>query len=62
MTSGIRELSALQLATEVAEGRLSASEIVADYIRRIEEVNPRINALVVPLLEEAESGRPRQGP
>jgi Asp-tRNA(Asn)/Glu-tRNA(Gln) amidotransferase A subunit family amidase len=52
-TTGIRELSALQLAAEVVRGRLSASEIVADYIRRVEEVNPRINALVVPLLEEA---------
>lgn len=45
----------MQLAEDVANGRLSAFEIVADYIRRIEAVNPQINALVVPLLEEAES-------
>jgi fatty acid amide hydrolase len=51
----IRDLSAAQLTAEVARGRLSAVEIVDDYIRRIEDVNPRINALVVPLLDEAKT-------
>jgi fatty acid amide hydrolase len=53
--TGIGDLSATELAAEIAQGRLSAAEIVEHYIRRIEEVNPQINALVIPLLTEAEN-------
>ena len=35
------EMSATDLAMAVSEGRLSASEVVAGVLERIEAVNPR---------------------
>ncbi len=49
----IINLSATQLAQEIKAGRLSAKEVVDTHIGRIEAVNPRINAVVIPLFEEA---------
>lgn len=51
--AGITTLSATEMAEQLASGALSSSEVVEAHIRRIEEVNPRINALVVPLFEQA---------
>lgn len=46
-------LSASALAKSIAAGELTAVEAVESHIARIEQINPRLNALVVPLFEEA---------
>ena len=46
-------LSASRLAQAIAAGELSAVEAVEAHIARIEEVNPRLNAVVVPLFDDA---------
>ena len=46
-------LGAAEIAARVRRGDLSALEVVDAHIARIEAVNPQINALVVPLFEEA---------
>lgn len=56
--SGGEELiwqSAFQLARCIAAGEASAAEVVEAHICRIEEVNPRLNALVIRLFAEARS-------
>ena len=49
----LTSLSASELARHIAEGRLSSQEVVEAHIRRIEVVNPRLNAVVVQLFEQA---------
>src|SRR5262249_7639126 len=49
----LTRLSASELARRIAAGRLSSQEVVEAHIRRIEVVNPRLNAVVVPLFEQA---------
>ena len=44
---------AAELIAQVASGAASAREIIESHIRRIEEVNPSLNAMVVPLFERA---------
>nr|MBA3243381.1 amidase [Acidobacteriota bacterium] len=46
-------LSATQIARAISSGELSSREVVEAHIRRIEAVNPRLNAVVVPLFERA---------
>ena len=46
-------LSATELARRIADGELSSREVVDAHIDRIEEVNPQLNAVVVPLFEQA---------
>ena len=46
-------LSASRLAQTIAAGELSAVEAVEAHIARIEEVNPRLNAVVVRLFDDA---------
>jgi fatty acid amide hydrolase len=45
--------SATQLATRIAAGEVSAQEVVAAYISRIEELQAPLNALAVPLFDQA---------
>jgi fatty acid amide hydrolase len=45
--------SASELARRIAAGELSSREVVEAHIRRIEAVNPDLNAVVVPLFEQA---------
>ena len=45
--------SAQELLGRLALGEVSAREAVEWHVRRIEEVNPRLNAVVVPLFDEA---------
>ena len=45
--------SASRLAQSIADGRLSSYEVVDAHIRRIEDVNPTLNAVVVPLFDQA---------
>lgn len=44
---------AAELARAIAAGRWTAAEVVEAHIARIEQVNPQLNALVVPLFDEA---------
>lgn len=46
-------LSATQLAAGIREGRFSAVEVVEAHIRRIETVDGDLNAVVIPLFDEA---------
>jgi fatty acid amide hydrolase len=46
-------LGAFELAREISAGRLSAIEAVDAYVARIEEVNPSLNALVLPRFDDA---------
>ena len=46
-------LSASDLAERIRNGELSATEVSEAYIDRIQEVNPKLNALVLPLFDEA---------
>src|SRR5262245_40530079 len=49
----LTSLSASELARRITAGYLSSQEVVEAHIRRIEAVNPRLNAVVVPLFEQA---------
>jgi fatty acid amide hydrolase len=49
----ITSLDATEMARQIASGALSSREVIEAHIRRIEAVNPRLNALVVPLFEQA---------
>jgi len=51
--NGITDLSASALAEKLKSGELSARETTEAYIRRIEAVNPKLNAVVIPLFDEA---------
>lgn len=53
--SAIVGSSATEIAQKIAAGELSASEVVEAHIQRIEEVNPRLNAVIIPLFEQARS-------
>jgi Asp-tRNA(Asn)/Glu-tRNA(Gln) amidotransferase A subunit family amidase len=46
-------LGAVEIARRVSSGELSAREVVETSISRIERVNRRLNALAVPLFEQA---------
>jgi fatty acid amide hydrolase len=45
--------SASEIARRIARRDISASEVTRAFIARIKEVNPRLNAVVVPRFEEA---------
>jgi amidase len=45
--------SARQLASLIRQRQLSSTELTEFYIRRIQEVNPRINAVVTPCFDRA---------
>jgi fatty acid amide hydrolase len=47
------EWSAEQILERIAAGEISASDVTQIYIARIERVNPRINAIVVPMFDQA---------
>ncbi|MBI5934442.1 MAG: amidase [Chloroflexi bacterium] len=51
--NNIITLSATQIAQEIKSGKVSAREVVDAHIDRIEAVNSRINAVVIPLFEDA---------
>ena len=46
-------MSAGELARAIRSGQASSREVVEAHLRRIEEVNPRLNALVAVLAESA---------
>jgi fatty acid amide hydrolase len=49
----LTSMSAAEIAASVAEGSLPACEVADAFIRRIESVNGRLNAVVVPMFESA---------
>jgi fatty acid amide hydrolase len=49
----IIDLSASELAERMRAGDISAHDVVEAHIQRIEAVNPQLNAVVIPLFEEA---------
>ena len=48
--------SALELSKAVRRKRISVTEIADAFLRRIEEVNPGINAYVIATRKPSESG------
>lgn len=46
-------LSATEIARQIKAGTISTREVVEAHIQRIEEVNPRLNAVIFPLFAEA---------
>lgn len=52
-TTALVGLSATVVARRIARGEITAREAVEAHIARIEAVNPRLNAVVVPRFEEA---------
>ena len=51
--SNVLSVSATGLAKSIREGELTSAEVVESFIRRIEEVNPRLNAVVVTRYDDA---------
>ena len=49
----ITDLSASELAEKITAGELSAQEVTEAHIQRIEQVNGKLNAVVIPLFDEA---------
>src|SRR5262245_30450774 len=49
----VTRLTAVEMARRIASGELSAQEAVEAHVRRLESVNRRLNALVVPLFKQA---------
>src|SRR5262245_4916292 len=46
-------LSAVEMARLTREKRLSASELMTAHLRQIERINPRVNAIVTLVAEQA---------
>ena len=49
----LTRLSAVEIAEKVRAGEVSAVEVTEAHIQRIEEVNPKLNAVVIPLFDQA---------
>jgi fatty acid amide hydrolase len=46
-------ISSTEIAQKIKAGEITSKEVVEAHIRRIEDVNPNLNALVIPLFDEA---------
>jgi amidase len=53
MTKELWALGALDLAERIAAKEISSREVIGAHLARIEAVNPAVNAVTVPLAEEA---------
>lgn len=53
LSEALTDLSAGELAQRIRAGDLSAQEVTEAHIRRIEAVNERINAVAIPLFDDA---------
>jgi len=49
----LTDLSATELAEGIQKGAFSSAEVVEAHIRRIEAINSNINAVVIPLFDQA---------
>ena len=56
MSNELWRKSALDLAEGIASKKFSSREVVDAHLARIDAVNPKINALVAVLAEEARAG------
>ena len=52
-TTDLTHLTASELADAIRAGEVTAAEVVEAHIARVEAVNPSLNALVIPLFDEA---------
>lgn len=52
-TTDMLFLSATEIASQIKAGKLSASDVVEAHIKRIEQVNPRLNAVIFPMFDQA---------
>jgi fatty acid amide hydrolase len=52
-SAGLADLTATELVDLLRGGSISASQVVDAHIRRIEEVDRRLNAMAVPLFDQA---------
>ena len=52
----VTTLTASEIAAQIRDGALSSQDAVEAHIQRIEAVNPRINAVVFPLFDQARAG------
>ncbi len=52
-STDVLHLSASEMARQIAAGAITSREVVEAHIRRIEQVNPLLNAVVVPLFVRA---------
>lgn len=52
-TEALCKLSASELAGRIRNGEVSAREVTEAHIRRIEEVDKELNAVVIPIFDEA---------
>jgi Asp-tRNA(Asn)/Glu-tRNA(Gln) amidotransferase A subunit family amidase len=61
---GVLNQSAVWIAREIKSGRVSAAEVIQAHLARIEETQPRINAAVEILAEQALAAarNPNDGP
>ncbi len=62
MLSELAFADATELAELVRRGEVTASELVRASIARIEELNPRLNAVVTPMYEQALAGAEQVDP
>src|SRR6476619_5071405 len=53
------ELTAVELATRLARKELSAREVMSAHLAQIERINPRVNAIVTLVAEQAMAGAAR---
>lgn len=53
MMNEVLQVSASELARRIRSNEVSVSEVVEAHIQRIKQVNPHINAVVIPLYDEA---------
>lgn len=53
MTKEVWALGALDLAERIAAKEISSREVIGAHLARIEAVNPAVNAVTVPLVDEA---------
>ncbi len=54
--SELCEMSAVDLARRLARKEVSAREVMAAHLDRIERVNPKVNAIVTLVAEQAMAG------
>jgi Asp-tRNA(Asn)/Glu-tRNA(Gln) amidotransferase A subunit family amidase len=51
--AAITDLSASELVEKITAGELSVQEVTEAHIQHIERVNGKLNAVVIPLFDEA---------
>lgn len=55
-STGILLLTATEVANMICKGEVTAESVISEYIKRIEAVNPAVNAVVANRFEVSFSG------